>query len=198
MKRLVPSLCALFVAGLAATAGATPLTLTNVTVRSSYNGGPTEQMVLNFGSDTAAGTPVFTSDGTTGFSWMNAGDYIDFYGYNDGTHDRSWFDVGFSSNDSFVVSDTIHMEFELAPGYIFGPAATALIKAIDVQIPTATLNGNLLTFDITALDQIPGNGGLASYESFTESAPVPEPATLTLVALGGTGLIGRRRLRRRK
>lgn len=186
------------VAGFAGQAAATPLTNTSVIVSSSFDGGPTEQMTLNFGSDTNIGNPEFVSTGSDGFSWMHAGDYIDFYGNNDGTNDFAYFDIGFANTDSFQSTDTIHLEYEAVPGYVFNPATTAIVQRQDLAIPSSLLSGNTLSFDMTNLDQIGGpfnNPGLASWMSKTAPAPVPEPATLTLVGLGLAGAV-RRRLRR--
>jgi len=69
-----------------------------------------------------------------------------------------------------------------------------LVVADDVQIPTASENGNVLSFEMTNLDQITdsqGLGGSVEYVFDAEplAASTPEPATLGMVVIGLAGLL---------
>jgi hypothetical protein len=119
-------------------------------------------------------------------------------GTPNGSHTRNEFDIDFSSSQTcitFQPTDTISMTLQLSPGFEFNSSFIALTIANDVQVPTANLSGGTLSFQMTNLDQINGNGGQVQY-IFDVTQTAPEPGTLALFGLGGVALLfGKRRLK---
>ncbi|HMD53563.1 MAG TPA: PEP-CTERM sorting domain-containing protein, partial [Phycisphaerae bacterium] len=77
---------------------------------------------------------------------------------------------GSSSGYSFTPTDTLDLSFKLNNNLEFDPFA-ALTVADDVQVPSASINGNTLNFYMTNLDQINGNGGRVQYIFDVETMP---------------------------
>jgi len=161
----------------AANATAATITGTDVTITSSFDGGPIESTTVTVGTPDTLGASKEVTSPT--FSWMSANDYVDLYfipesGFN-------VLHVSFDASDSFLSTDDIAMSLTLAPTWEFG--AAALTQAIDVTVPTAGITGDTLSFDIQGLHQIPDNGGHLEYTF--DAVATPEPSTLGLIALGG-------------
>jgi hypothetical protein len=138
------------------------------------------------------------------FDWMHGpdpGTNLEFIpGTPNGDQTRNEFDVNFSNNTNFDVfqpTDTITLTLQLPTGWYWNTDFFALIKAIDVQVPQATVNGGAFTFEMTNLDQVDGNGGQIQFIfDVDDTAPTPEPGTIGLFVLGCAAVILRlRRLR---
>jgi hypothetical protein len=176
----------------ASAASIVDLTGTQVTINSSFDGGPIQTLTVTYGAG-----PEVTSSTVDAFSWLSPGDSIDLF--FDGRNELT---VNFSSADSFTSAEDISLDVQLLGGPAYGPIA--LIKAIDVTVPSANLvSDSDLTFDMQGLDQIQGFGGQVQYTFFgadtsqfvdPSQVETPEPSTIWLFAAGGLGLL--RRLRR--
>jgi PEP-CTERM motif len=95
-------------------------------------------------------------------------------GTANGDETRNELDVNFDGSSNgyeFQPTDTLDLSFALSSGLEFNPDFAALTIANDVQIPSASINGNTLSFDMTNLDQINGNGGQVQYIFDVESTP---------------------------
>ena len=124
---------------------------------------------------------------------MSANDYIDFY--FDGTYNL--LRVFLDSTHNFSAADDINLSFQLAPGWNYDPAHTALTIASDVNV-NGSLNGanDTLSFDLTGLDQIGPDPltGIAEFKFLATSTP--EPGTFGLLGLSGAAALFLRKRRR--
>ena len=187
------AVCALFSMG---NANASLIDGTMVTVGSGLN---SDSMVYQQAT-VGAGAEI-----TGGYSWMLPGDSIDFYDSgNPGVPNEVT--ISLDANHVYTTSDILHMSIQLASGWAFDPSATALIAAIDIQVPTASfvatlISNDTLTFDMSGLDQVERLGGHITYifdaiaPATTPNQTVPEPTSLLLfgVGLAGLGMIKTRR-----
>jgi len=180
---------AVAVAGLAPIAHADSIQGTTVVATSSFDGGAGQTFTF---TDLAAGATTQSPLNLGGGS----GDSIELVaGEPNGSSTRNELLITFSPNDIFVPSDQIDFTLTLS-GQNFD-IFSALTVADDVQVPTASENGNVLSFEMTNLDQIsgvdggPGLGGRVEYVFDAEplTAAAPEPATLGMVVIGFAGLL---------
>lgn len=121
------------------------------------------------------------------FSWMNvddAGANIEIIpGTPNGDETRNELEINFSTDATFVPSDTLDLTFQLSPGLVFNQSFFALTKAIDADVPEASATGGTFNVELTGLDQIDGNGGDIQYVFDAENA-TPEPSTVGLALIG--------------
>jgi hypothetical protein len=164
----------------------------SLTITSVFDGQPAQQFTLNNITNPTLDGGVFSPwmcgiDSSTNFRVVP--------GTPNGSHTRNEFDVDFSSSGTcitFQSSDTIDMTLQLSPGFLFNGSFAALTIANDVQVPSANLSGDTLTFQMTNLDQTNGLGGQVQY--IFDVTQTPEPGTLALFGLAGVALlVGKRR-----
>ncbi len=162
------------------------------TVTSYFDNDPAQQFTFPDITSTRINAGVFSD-------WMLGSDpntNLEFVpGTPNGNATRNLLEVNFSSSDNFQPADTITLSFQISPDLVFNPNFIALIEAIDVQVPSASVNGSVLTFTMTNLDQIQGNGGKVEFLFDAESGP--EPSTFLLAGGGVLGLLYHARRRRR-
>jgi hypothetical protein len=176
----------------AASATSIDLTGSNFTIASKYFNGAT---TVNESRNVVYGPGLEVTD----FSWMNAGDSIDLF-----RDFRNEIGVSFDGTHTFAPTSSLELRFTITTSSTtYG--AIALVDAIDVQVPSASVSGPTLDFTMTNLDQIGGdfsNPGYVQYtylgdsenSQFDPSLAAPEPGTMMLLASGGLALV--RRLRR--
>ncbi len=151
----------------------------NMTTSSQVNGGAIESRT---DSMVDPGVEILFGDGND-FSWMVAGDAIDF-SLSSNPVAPYRLDVFFGATHTFLPSDVVTLAFSLPDGFAYGPAA--IVLADNVGRVNGTKVGNVLSFDFhdlwtVSLDDFGGQLGVVF--------AVPEPGTLSLVVLGGLGLL---------
>jgi hypothetical protein len=114
----------------------------------------------------------------------DTGTNIEFIPGVDNNDQETWneLDVNFSGDEvynNFSPSDVLTLTIQLDPGLSFNTGYMAITIADDVQVPFSSISGGVLTFNMTNLDQIPGNGGQLQWVFDVERA-TPEPSTLLL------------------
>jgi len=140
-----------------------------VVATSVFDGGSPQQFTFSNITSTRIDGGIFTP-------WMPgiSSTSIEFVpGAANGDQTRNELDVNFdgsSSGYSFTPTDTLDLSFKLNNNLEFDPFA-ALTVADDVQVPSASINGNTLNFYMTNLDQINGNGGRVQYIFDVETMP---------------------------
>lgn len=137
---------------------------------------------FNLGSPQTLSSITFTDRVTSGGA--NGG----FVG---GTGEQNTaFDFILSTNSTFGDADDVIVT-GVAPANISGTAASA--ADFTSTTPIANLTAQFVRFDVTAVEDNPGNETANNGASNFIFTAVPEPAGLSLLALGGFGLLARRR-----
>ena len=155
----------------------------------SQFGGPPETRTETVASP---GIEIQFSDANA-FSWMLAGDYIEF------THNAIV--INLDGAHSLTDVNDLHFEFRLTTGNFWDIGAMAIVKAINVNLISGSVAGDTFTLDIFDPENAHEFGGLVEIRinNITDvggegPVPVPAPAALPLLA---AGLLGIGALRRR-